>query len=77
MKLNKKVTKKTLIGDIVKQCPESILTLNERGIECVGCHIATWETLEQTARSHNIDVDELVKELNDSMEIMNVDDKEI
>lgn len=63
---NKKetITKKMLIGDIVKKYPSSIQVMLEHGLHCVGCHVATWETLEQGASSHGVDVDKLVKELN-------------
>ena len=57
------ITRRTLIGDIVQRSPNAIEVLQEHGLQCVGCHIATWETLEQAAQHHGIDVDELVKHL--------------
>jgi hybrid cluster-associated redox disulfide protein len=59
-----KITKDMLIGDVVKKYPNSVNIMLDHGMECVGCHVATWETLEQGAQGHGIDVDSLVKELN-------------
>ncbi len=58
------ITKGMVIGEIVKQHPDSIRIMGEHGLHCVGCHVATWETLEQGASAHGIDVDKLLKELN-------------
>ncbi len=58
------VTKDMLIGDIIKKHPFSIDIMLEHGMQCVGCHVATWETLEQATAGHGIDADKLVKKLN-------------
>jgi len=64
-KAKEPVTKDMLIGDIVKKHPFSIDIMLEHGMQCVGCHVATWETLEQAAAGHGVDVGKLVKELNE------------
>jgi len=63
---NKKgfIKKEMLIGDIIKKYPQSIEIMLEHGIHCVGCHVATWETLEQGAAGHGIDVNQLVEDIN-------------
>ena len=58
------IKKNMLIGDLVKKHPGSVEIMLEHGLHCVGCSVATWETLEQGAASHGIDADKLVKELN-------------
>ena len=65
---NKKIEKNMLIGDLIKKYPESISTMLEHGIHCIGCHVATWETIEQGASSHGINVDKLVDDLNKKTE---------
>ena len=55
-----KITRKSLIGEIITNYPQAVEILQEHGMHCVGCHVATWETLEQAAKSHHIDVDALV-----------------
>jgi len=59
-----KIKKDMLIGDVVKKYPYSVNIMLDHGFECIGCHVATWETLEQGAHGHGVDVDNLVKELN-------------
>ncbi len=59
------VDKNTLIGDIVKEHPGVVSIMNDHGIHCVGCHVATWETLGQASRDNNVDADGLLRELNE------------
>jgi hypothetical protein len=34
-------------------------------MHCIGCHAATWETIEETAFTHGIqNIDEMVADLN-------------
>ncbi len=60
----KKITKNMVIGQLVKEHPEKLGILEKNGMHCIGCHIASWETLEQAASSHGLDVDSLIDELN-------------
>ena len=58
------ITKDMVIGEILDKHPKSARILLKHGMPCLGCHVATWETLEQAAASHGIDVNQLLKELN-------------
>lgn len=63
----KKIDKDMTIGEIVKKHPEAAQVLMEHGFHCLGCAMASMETLEQGAKAHGMDdrqVRELVKELN-------------
>jgi hybrid cluster-associated redox disulfide protein len=56
-----------LIGELVRQHPEAGRFLFERGIHCVGCAVASMETLEQGLKGHGYSdeqIDSVVKELN-------------
>ena len=64
MSSKKTITKDMLIGEIVKEYPDSVSVMSEHGIQCIGCHVATWESLEQGASSHGIDVNKLIEDLN-------------
>src|SRR3989344_7545800 len=46
------ISKDTTIGDIVKNYPQTIQILQENGIQCVGCHISPYETIEQGFKGH-------------------------
>ena len=60
-------TKDSSIKDVVTQCPESVEVFAQFGLGCIGCAMASYETLEQGAIAHGIDVDQLVKALNDKV----------
>jgi hybrid cluster-associated redox disulfide protein len=61
------IKKGMTIGDIVSSHPECAQVLMEHGFHCLGCAMASMETLEQGAKAHGMDdkqVTELVKKLN-------------
>ena len=58
------ITRKTLIGEIVNQYPETAEVLLGIGMHCLGCAIAHGETVEQAAEVHGIDLDALLAALN-------------
>lgn len=59
-----KVTKDMLIGEILRQHPESADILMQHGMGCIGCPSSQMETLEQAAMVHGMDVNILLDELN-------------
>lgn len=62
-----KVTKDMTIGEIIKEYPETIEVMLKRGLHCVGCHVAAWETLEQGAKAHGMsekDIESMLSEMN-------------
>ena len=61
------ITKDTLIGDALQQDNGEAIaeTLLSIGMHCFGCSLARGETVEDAANAHGIDVDELVKKLNE------------
>ncbi len=63
-----KITKDMVIGEIVEKYPDTAEILLKHGLSCLGCMMAMMETLEQGAKSHGIDLDNLLKELNESLE---------
>jgi len=63
-----KVDKNMLIGEIVQKHPQSARVMMSHGLHCIGCHVATWETLAQGAQSHGIDIDRLVEGINKVIE---------
>ena len=59
-----KVTKDTVIGQILQDKPESIGTLMSFGMGCVMCPASQIETLEEASMVHGLDVNLLVDALN-------------
>lgn len=61
---NFKVTKESVIGDILDFDPETAPYFLEMGMHCLGCPASRGESLEQACAVHGTDVDELVEKLN-------------
>ena len=57
------VTKETVIGDLIRENPESIRVLLEHGLACVGCPASQVETLEEAAMVHGLNIDSLMSSL--------------
>ena len=60
-----KVTKDMIISDILKLDRGTIPILLNIGMHCLGCPSSSGESLEDACAIHGIDVEQVVKELND------------
>lgn len=59
------ITKDTMIGQLLKEKPEAAEILFQYGMGCIGCPSAQMESLEQAAAVHGINLEELLKSLNE------------
>ena len=59
------ITKDMSIKEVVQQYPDTIEVFMNSGMGCVGCAAAHFENIEQGALAHGIDIDSLMKGLND------------
>ncbi len=59
-----KITKDTLISELLQYNPESAEILFRHGMHCIGCAIAHQETIEQATNAHGEDLNALLEELN-------------
>lgn len=69
--MKQKISKDMTLGEIAENYPEAIDVLLKYGLNCIGCHVASWETLKQGVAAHGIsnkELDNMLKELNDSKE---------
>lgn len=62
------ITKTMTILDAVQAHPEIVEVLTKHSFHCIGCHAAQFESIEQGAIVHGIDVEELMKDLNEAVE---------
>lgn len=62
-----KITKNMTFSEIIEKNPDAIEILFNKGMHCIGCGIAGFETLEEGALVHGINPDKLVKEINDKL----------
>ena len=58
-----KITKKLTFAELIDKHPEAAEKLAELGLFCGGCPMAQLETIENGARAHGLDPDELIKGL--------------
>lgn len=58
------ITKEMPIGEIVQNHPDTVQVFLRHGLMCFGCAIARFESLEQGALAHGIDLDALLQDLN-------------
>ena len=60
------ITKKTAIIEVLRSHPLARDIFAKHGMGCIGCMGATTETIENGAKMHDIDLEALLKELNES-----------
>ena len=61
----KKISKDMTFAELIVEDKGAAKKLADRGLFCGGCPMAQFETIENGARAHGVDVDELIKELNE------------
>ena len=62
------ITKDITIGELLKQAPDVAPVLLSAGMHCLGCPASQAESIEDAAMVHGLDVDELMKEINNFLE---------
>ncbi len=62
-----KITKDTLIMDLLQINPDSVEILQAAGMHCLGCALAHQETIEQAVFAHGEDLDALLAKLNEGV----------
>jgi hybrid cluster-associated redox disulfide protein len=62
--LQHKIVGSMTIMQVMQANPDSVAKLLNMGMGCCGCHFAMMETLEQGCAAHGLDLEEVLKELN-------------
>ena len=65
---NRKITKDMTFSKALQRHPEIAQVFLERGMHCIGCMAAHFESIEQGAMAHGMDVDSLIEDLNRAVE---------
>lgn len=63
-----KVTKDSIIGEVLDAAPETAKFFIEIGMHCLGCPSARGESIEMACEVHGTDADELVEKINEALE---------
>jgi len=58
------ITKQTTINEIISNCPETVQFFNGLQMSCGSCFAVKFDTLENGALMHGMDVDVLIQQLN-------------
>lgn len=64
---NMSITAETPIRDLLTKYPRAAEVFAAKGMACLGCAASMFETVADGAAAHGIDVDELVKEMNQAV----------
>ncbi|MCL2103344.1 MAG: DUF1858 domain-containing protein [Syntrophorhabdaceae bacterium] len=60
------INKDMKIEDVIRQYPRTISVFRRLGLDCIQCHLSQYESLENGANVHGIDLQSLLAELNDA-----------
>lgn len=63
--MDMKVTKDTLIGDMLVMDRGIAVILMQSGMHCVGCHSSAGETLDEACAVHGMDTDKVLADINE------------
>lgn len=58
------INKRMSIAEILRLKPETAKILQQFNMHCIGCAVAAGESLEDAAKVHSIDLEELLEALN-------------
>lgn len=68
-----KISEKTNLREIIMAYPETAEIFQKRGMGCIGCAIAQFETIGEGARAHgfeNKQVQELISDLKKKVDLL-------
>jgi len=61
------IHKNMKIEDVLRNFPQTIPVFQRFGIDCAGCQLSEYENLEHGAKVHRIDLETLLRGLNESV----------
>ena len=64
------ITRETLISEIVENCPQAMPAFQAIGMHCMGCAMASGESVEQACAAHGVDPDEFLEALGEYLQTL-------
>jgi len=61
------IHKEMKIEDVLRKYPQTVAVFQGFGVDCAECQLSEYEDVEHGAKVHNIDLDLMLKRLNDSL----------
>lgn len=62
------ITKEMKIEEVIQKYPETVEVFMVNGFHCLGCAASNFESIEDGAAVHGIDVEKFVQDLNKAIE---------
>ena len=66
-----KVSRESIIGDVLDAAPDTAIFFFEIGMHCLGCPASRGESIEDACAVHGTDADELIEKINAFLESKN------
>lgn len=63
--MSQQITKEMTIAEVLRKNPQTAHVFMRHGMQCLGCAGATGESVERAAAGHGINLETLLKELNE------------
>lgn len=63
----KKITKNMTFHEVLTKYPKTAKVFLKYNMHCIGCVLASGETIEQGAKAHRINLKKLLEDLNKSL----------
>ena len=61
------IKREMTISEIIANHPETMPVFRSFGLDCMECQIADYEEVEHGAGVHNVDIEQLLKALNEAI----------
>ena len=68
-KAKTKISKKMNFSELIRNYPESAEVLMNEGLHCIGCMMASVETLEQGCLAHGLDPDKILLKIKKKLKL--------
>lgn len=65
--MSQPINKEMTFKEVLDMGPEVVAVFVKYNMGCVGCAAAKFESIEQGAKAHGIDLDDLLRDLNDAI----------
>lgn len=59
------ITKDMTIAEVIRMNPDTVPVFLRYGMHCLGCPTATGESLAEAAMAHGIDLEKMLRDLNE------------
>ena len=66
-----RITAEMKIDNVVRLYPETVQVFNRYGVACMGCSAAEYDNIATSAQVHGVNLDQLLRELNETVTVRN------